>query len=298
MAGIGTIALVVYAAAGVGLYWLFRLAWADRPSAATMVVGAVVLSLVLGYLTYRGGSARLLGEIGGRELTSADAPRLIARLDRLCERMEIKRPPLLVAELGEPNAFAVGDLGDGTIVVSDYLFRVLSLDELTAVLAHELGHLEARDSLVQVMAYTALQTVLTLVMVALLPFLLIVTGVAKAIAWARGVPSAWTRTVAGRVRLLLIGLVMIAPTVVALVLLAHSRRREYAADDRAAEVTGDPQALARALQKIDEAARKELRIRGALAGDPDAHPVMRLLATHPAVERRVERLEWMAEQRQ
>ncbi|MFB6096857.1 MAG: M48 family metallopeptidase [Haloferacaceae archaeon] len=294
MGVVGGVSLFVYVAAAVALYSLFRAAWADRPSATTVVVGLVAITLAVGYLTYRGGSARLLAEAGGRELVPSDAPRLFARLDRVCERMGIERPPLLVADLGEPNAFAVGDVREGAVVVDEALLRMLSLDEFVAVVAHEYGHLQARDGLVQVLATTALQTVVTLLMVALLPVVLVITGAAKAVAWTRGTPAAWTETTAGRLRGLVFGLVMVAPTVVTLVLLAHSRRREYAADDRAAAVTGDPRALARALRRIDDAAREELLLRGALLGDPDAHPVLRLLATHPAIERRVQRLERMA----
>lgn len=145
---VGGVSLLAYVAAGVGLYWLFRIAWADRPSAATLVIGLAAMSLILGYLTYRGGTSRLLVQTNARELAPENAPQLFERFDRLCQRMEIERPPLLVAELGEPNAFAVGDVREGAIVISDSLFRLLTRDELTAVLAHELGHLEARDSLV------------------------------------------------------------------------------------------------------------------------------------------------------
>lgn len=148
------------------------------------------------------------------------------------------------------------------------------------------------------LAFTVLQTVVLLIAVALLPVMLVLTGIAKAVAWAGGSPAGWTRTFAGRLRLLVVALVMIAPTVVTLILLAHSRHREFAADDRAVELTDDPRALARALQKIHDAVRTELHLGGMITDADDNRPMMRLLATHPALERRVERLERMAERRQ
>jgi heat shock protein HtpX len=296
MAAIGVVSMVVYVAAGVVLYFLFSALWADRPSAATLVLVLVVVTFVVGYWSYRSGSERLIAGLHATELTAWRAPSVVDRYARLCDRSGMdRRPRLLVARLGEPNAFAVGDSDRGAIVVDAGLLSLLTLDELEAVLAHEIGHLEARDSLTQVVAFTAVETVVELAMLALLPGLLIVTGIAKAIAWTQGRPGAWTQTLAGRLRLLVVGLVLIVPTVVTLAILAYSRRREFAADDRAAELTGDPLALARALRKIDSHARTSLRLGDVL--ETDENPLARLLATHPAMDRRIERLLEMTQQR-
>lgn len=297
MAAIGIVSMTIYVSAGVLLYLLFSRLWADRPSAAMLVFVVVVVTLVFGYWSYRSGSERLIAGLHARELTAWDAPSIHQRYVRLCEQSGLDhRPRLLVARLGEPNAFAIGDSDRGVIVIGAPLLSLLTLDELEGVLAHEIGHLEARDSLTQVVAFTALETVVELAMIALLPGLLIVTGVAKAIAWAKGRPGAWTRTLAGRIRLLIVGLVLIVPTVVTITILAYSRRREFAADDRAAQLTGRPLALASALKKIDTHARTSVGLGDVL--DSDENPLTRLLATHPAVDRRIERLREMAEREQ
>lgn len=287
---IGVVSMLLYVGAGIGLYLVFSALWVDRPSAATVVLLVTGVTLVVGYWSYRSGSERLLASLKATELTPWHAPQLYQRYRQLCARAGLEQPPrLLVAHLGEPNAFAVGDTDRGAIVIDGGLLLVLTLDELEGVIAHEIGHLEARDGLTQIVAFTAVETVVELAMLALLPGLLIVTGIAKAMAWARGKPGAWTRTLAGRVRLLVVGLVLILPTVVTLALLAYSRRREFAADDRAAELTGRPLALAAALKKIDAHARARVSVGEAV--DWNENPVARLLATHPAIDRRIERLE-------
>jgi heat shock protein HtpX len=297
MAAIGVVSMTVYVAAGVGLYLVFGALWADRPSAAMIVLTVVVVTLVFGYWSYRTGTRRLLAGLHARELTEMGAPSLQQRYARLCDRSDLdQRPRLLVAEMGEPNALATGHRDRGVVVLDSSLLSLLTLEELEAILAHELAHLEARDSLTQVIAFTAVETVVELAMIALLPVLLVVTGVAKAIAWARGQPGAWTRTFAGRLRLLIAGLVLLVPTVVTLAILAYSRRREFAADDRGTELTGRPLALASALEKIHSHTGATLGIRDAL--DSDESPLGRLLATHPAIDQRIERLRERARHRQ
>lgn len=297
MAAIGVASMTIYVSAGVLLYLLFSALWADRPSAAMLVGVVVVVTLVFGYWSYRSGSERLIAGLHTRELTAWDAPSVHRRYVQLCEQSGLDhRPRLLVARVGGPNAFAIGDSDRGAIVIGAPLLSLLTLDELEGVLAHEIGHLEARDGLAQVVAFTAVETVVELAMIALLPGLLIVTGVAKAIAWAKGEPGRWTKTLAGQIRLLIVGLVLIVPTVVTITILAYSRRREFAADDRAAELTGRPLALASALQKIDTHTRTHLGLSDAL--ESDESPLTRLLATHPAIHHRINRLRERAEREQ
>lgn len=296
MAAVGVVALVAYAAAAwIGFLFLQSL-WRDPPSALSVVLVLVVATLVLGYLSYRFGTDRLLASLPTRELTPGSAPSLFERVDALCRGLGIDRPQVYVADMGEPNAFAVSGPNGGAVVVDRSLSRVLTDAELEGILAHELAHLESHDSLIQTFAFTGLQTAMSLVVLLLVPVLLLFTGVAKADAWMRGRPGAWTRTFAWRLRTAVVSLVMVVPAVAVFVLLARSRRREFAADRRAAEVTGDPIALARALRKVDAAAQVEMRLRGFWPHpDGDENPLVRLLATHPATEKRVERLVEMAE---
>lgn len=250
---VGITMLVVYGSGAVLAYLVLRWAWLGRPDLATTLVILVGLTLLFGYLSYQFGTARLL-----------------------------------VANVEIPNAFALGSPGDGFVVIDYRLFRLLDDDELETILGHELAHLESHDGLVQTLAYTAVEMVISMVTVALLPVVLLLTGLSRSIAWIRGRPLevglvGWLRHgVAGVVGLLFLSLL--------LVVRAHSRRREFADDDRAVELTGQPAALARALRKIERASEP----RGLLAqlfvhGDEEG-VLTRWLSTHPSMDERIDRL--------
>lgn len=297
MAIIGVLSLVVYLGGAYLTYLLLRWILADRPSATTIVLIILAVTLLLGYLSYRFGTAQLLASVEAVDPDGKRVEAFHARLDRLCKRMELAKPTVLFTDLDEPNAFAMSGPDGGVVVFDITLFSLLDDDQLEAILAHELAHLESHDGLVQLLAFTGLQTVVGMLSFLLLPAMLFLTGVAKASAWLRGKPSTWSRSLAWRFRTVVFGVVMVVPVIVTFVLLVRSRRREYAADRRAALVTGKPLALASALSIVHEAVSAELRLKGLLpeGDDPRHDPVIRLLSTHPGVERRIEKLERMAE---
>lgn len=289
MAVTGVTLLAFYAALAFMAYRLLLWFWQQRPDPVATALVVLALALAFGYTSHELGTARILRALDAAELPRGRAPRVYERFDRLCGAMDVEAPSLLVARLGQPNALALGG-GDGVVIIDASLLRLLDLDELEAILAHELAHLEGKDGLVQTLGYSLVQTAMGFVLVALLPLALLLVGLDRAAAWLRGEPlssrgaTAWLRALlAGGVTALLLGF--------ALLLRAHSRRREYRADDRAADVTGRPLALASALAAIERAAAPE---RGRLSplvihGDEEG-TLSRLLATHPPMDERVERL--------
>lgn len=289
--GMGLVSLAAYVTAAVAAYLVLRAVWATRPPALVSVLVLVAATLASGYLGYRFGPDRLLATMRLTRLTPGRAPGLFRHLDRLCGEMGIDRPRVFVSDLGEPNAFSMSSPRGGVVVLDLSLCTLLAADELDGVLAHELAHLESHDGLVQLLAFAGLQTVVQVLMLGLVPGLLLFTGLAKADAWFRARPGAWSDSFAWRLRELLVSSVLLVPAVVTFLLLARSRRREYAADARAAAVTGDPDALVRALRKIDDAAATELTLRSLFPGeDAEVDPLARLLATHPATDDRIGRL--------
>jgi len=194
----------------------------------------------------------MLSSLDAVEVPRERAPEIHRRLDALAAAMDVERPRLLLARMRAPNALAVG--GGDPVVVDRSLVRLLSGDEMETILAHELAHLEGRDAFVQTLGYAVLRTAAGLVSLALFPVLLSLTGTARALAWIGGRPAAWPATPTGRVRLAIERGVAVLFVALTLLVLAHSRRREFAADARAAEVTGKPVALARALRKLERAA--------------------------------------------
>ncbi|MFB6143259.1 MAG: M48 family metallopeptidase [Halorientalis sp.] len=291
MVCVGASLLVVHGLAAVGAYWVLVTLWAHRPSLPTTALFLAVVVLTSGYLSYRFGTARVLAGLNAREIPRQRAPTLYERLDAATDRMDVATPRLLVAEMALPNAVALGRGKDGAVVVDRRLFRLLSTDELVGILAHELAHLESHDSLVQTLAYTTVRTLVGLASLLLLPALLLVAGVARSFAWMRGRPTRWPETALGRLHRAVYGGVSALLVFLTLAVRAHSRRREFAADERAAEVTGRPLALARALSKIDRVTDPEW---GPLAplyvrGEEDSG-LGRLFSTHPETEERVSRL--------
>jgi hypothetical protein len=124
------------------LYLLARVVWTCARRRA-LLAGLALATVISAYVSYRVGSA----------------PELYRRLSTYSDEMGIERPHLLVGDVGQPNAFAVGGgLGRGAVVLDRRLFGLLSLDELSAIVAHELAHVDHRDSMVQTFGFSALQT--------------------------------------------------------------------------------------------------------------------------------------------
>ncbi|MFD1585495.1 M48 family metallopeptidase [Halorientalis brevis] len=288
---VGLSLLAFYGLAAWLTYALLATFWANRPPLGTTVLVVAGMTVVFGYLSYQFGTARILSSLDAVEIPRREAPGLYDRVDQLAAEMDVDSPRLLVAEMSLPNALALGSAGNGVVVLDRALFRFLTDEELLAILAHEFAHLESRDSLVQTMAYSAMRTVVGFVTFAFLPLLLFVTGVARAMAWIRGRPAEWSKGLFGQFQLFVHNGVALVFLVLTLLIRAHSRRREFAADDRAAEVTGRPLALARALSKIDRISNPDWGLLSPLytRGDED-NGLGRIFSTHPGTDDRVERL--------
>jgi len=288
MALVGLAVFAVYALGAVGLYLL--LSWLLRGPALVETAAAVLALVVAGAaLSYRSGPARLVAGLDARELPRSRAPALYRRYDRLAAAMDIEVPPLLVADLGAPNALSVGGPRGGVVVVDRRLLSLLDREELEAILAHELAHIRGYDTFVQTLAVSLVRALSVVAGVVLLPLVLLAYGTDRLVAWASGRPTrrgsvgAWLRVGAG----LTVGLLL---SLLTLAILAYSRRREYVADRRAAAATGNPRALARALVTIQRAARPPVGLRSLLYTHDERAEVGRWLSTHPDVEDRVERL--------
>ena len=291
MVAVGLLTVVLYAAAAGLVAWGLLGLWRARADIATFVAVSSVLTLAFSYASYRFGTARLLARLDATELPRQRAPEVHRRLDRLCAEMDVDRPSLQVARMPVPNAMAVGGVGSGAILLDRRLFSLLTAAELETILAHELSHLESNDGLVQTLAYSLGQSLVWLVVLAALPAVVVVVGATRTLAWVGGDASAWTTSPFDEFRYRTGQVILAVLSVLTLVVLAHSRRREFAADDRAAGVTGRPQALASALRKIERASQPP---RGLLAplyvrGDEEGW-VTEMLSTHPATDERVRRL--------
>lgn len=177
---------MVYATLAVAVYRALLVLWARRPDPLTTGVVLVVATAVMGFASYRIGTARIRFALDVVELLRAEAPHLYRRLDHLAERVGVETPRLLIASLSGPNALALGG------------------------------------------------------------------GVARAVALARGRNPVAIRRTIHTADAAVSSLVVVCLFVLTALVCAYSRRREYAADDRDAQVAG-PLAMARTLEKIDRA---------------------------------------------
>jgi heat shock protein HtpX len=234
-----------------------------------MVVFGVVSLLVGLQLTPK----LVLAMYRARPVTVMQAPALHALADELSARAGLRKTPTLYHVPSRlMHAFSTGSGDAAAIVLSDGLLRGLSWRELAAVLAHELSHVAHRDT--WVMALADLVTRMT--------HLLSVFGQLLLLA---SLPL-WLFT-DYRIPWLLVLLLILAPSVSALLQLALSRRREFAADLGAVEITGDPLGLAAALRRLElvEASWFDyLLLPGRRVPEPS------LLRTHPPTEERIRRL--------
>jgi heat shock protein HtpX len=255
------------------------IAWAALTTVgATDLALLLALGMIAGLALGTGVPKRfLLSAYQARRLTGRDAPGLVAGAAELARRAGLVRPPTLYRVPSPlPNAFAMGSPEDSVICVTDGLLGLLDSREMIGVLAHEIGHIANRDlwimGLADVMSrLVSLSSWLGQMLLLLnLPLLLI---------GAVHVP--W------HVVLLLI----FSPTLMALIQLGLSRTREYDADRTAAELTGDPEGLIRALGKLERRVGRfweEILLPGRRIPEPS------LLRTHPPTEDRIRRLRALA----
>ncbi len=204
-------------------------------------------------------------------------PRHGAQLNRivaiLADRAELPATPrLFVIPSATLNAFATGSPESAVIAITEGMLRRLSLREITGVLAHEMSHIRNNDLWIMGLAdmMSRITQLLSFVGLALIILNLPLALMGKvAISWLAAL------------------LLYLAPTIGSLLQLALSRAREYDADLEGAQLTGDPEGLASALNKLD---RYQGRFWEELFFPGRRIPSPSLLRSHPATQERVKRL--------
>jgi heat shock protein HtpX len=239
---------------------------------------ALAVAAAMNFFSYFYSDKIALRMYRAQAVTRDQLPRVYAVVERLTGRAGIPMPKIYVIPTESPNAFATGrNPQHASVAVTHGILSLLNDDELEGVLAHELSHVRNRDILTSSIAATLAGAI---------------TILARMAFWFGGGER---RRNGGMIGALL--MLLLAPLAATLIQLWVSRTREFEADASGARLTGNPYALASALEKISAASRRVPLVASAnsahmfiiaplLSGQSFAN----LFSTHPPVRERIQRL--------
>ena len=246
---------------------------------------ALVVALGMNFFSYWFSDKLVLKMYNAQEVDETSAPQFYRTVRELSQQAGLPMPRVYVIEEDAPNAFATGRNPEhAAVAATTGIMRVLSERELRGVMAHELAHVRHRDILISTISATMAGAISMLA-----NFAMFFGG--------RNSEGRSSNPIAG------ILVMLLAPLAASVIQMAISRAREFEADRGGAEISGDPQALASALQKIEayargtplEAAERNPATAQMMIINPLSGGGLRgLFSTHPATEERVERLMAMA----
>ncbi len=245
---------------------------------------AFLLGAGMNVFAYWFSDKMVLRMYNAQAVDEASSPYLYNMVKELAQRAQIPMPRVYIIDEAQPNAFATGRNPEhAAVAATTGILQMLSARELRGVMAHELSHVKHRDILISTISAT-------------------VAGAISSLAQF-GMIFGGSRDGERANPVVAIVVMILAPIAAMLIQMAISRAREFEADRGGAEISGDPNALADALAKIDAYAR------GIPMQTAEAHPetaqmmimnplsgggVRGLFSTHPATEERIGRLRAMA----
>ena len=242
---------------------------------------ALVVALGMNFFSYWFSDKLVLKMYNAKEVDETSAPQFYRMVRELAQRAQLPMPKVYLIEEDAPNAFATGRNPDhAAVAATTGILRALTERELRGVMAHELAHVKHRDILISTISATMAGAISMLA-----NFAMFFGG--------RNSEGRSTNPIFGLLVMLL------APIAAGLIQMAISRGREFEADRGGAEISGEPQALASALQKIHRIAqglpletteRHPETAQMMIVNPLSAGGLRGLFSTHPSTEERVEKL--------
>ena len=242
---------------------------------------ALAIGLGANFISYFWSDKIVLMSSGARLVTQAEAPELYAIVANLTQRAGLPMPRVAIIPDATPNAFATGrDPEHAVVACTEGILKLMTRPELEGVLAHELGHVKHRDILIGSLAAALAQAILF---------------ISHAVMWFT------PRDDEGRANPIAgIAIMILGPIAAMLLQMAISRSREYDADAYSAHITGRPDLLASALERLDAYNRQEpmQSAQPATAHLMTVSPLsgggmMSMFSTHPPIKDRIARLRAM-----
>jgi len=254
--------LVIFSAQALGFDLLFSLFFA----------------FIFNFVMYFYSSRIALASTRARKLEDGEYDEVRDIVSFLVQKEKMPMPELYVIDSDQPNAFATGrNPKNSAVAVTTGIMKVLNRDELEGVLAHELSHIKNRDILVSSIAA---------MLAAAISFM------SRMAFWGGGQRNRGTNPI-------IILLAFVAAPIASLIIrMAISRTREFGADKTGSSISGNPLALATALEKIEMYSKNPLNVNPAVSqlfiSDPlksiSRSGLSRLFSTHPPTKERVRRL--------
>ena len=265
--------------------------WATGAQRASLSI-FIVIGLATTFGSYWFSDRLAIASMGAYEVSERQAPQIYQIVRELSAKAGKPMPRIYIAPTESPNAFATGrNERHAAVCCTQGILRILNARELRGVLGHELMHVYNRDILTSAIA-SAMATVITYLGYSLMYF--------------GGGNSRSRDNASGGLGLIGVLLSMVlAPIGASLIQMAISRTREFDADEDGSRLTGDPEALASALNKITATAQAVPLVKTAgtqsvssmmIANPFSTRGFSRLFSTHPPTDERISRLMAMAQQ--
>ena len=245
---------------------------------------ALIFALAMNAFAYWFSDKLVLKMYRAQEVDEASAPELYGIVRRLSQKAGLPMPKVYILPQEQPNAFATGrNPKHAAVAATQGILRLLSPEELSGVIGHELSHVKHRDILIGSVAATVAAAI---------------SYLAQMGQWALIFGGMGGRSERDENPLGAILMMFIAPVIAMIIQMAISRSREYSADASGAQLAGNPRYLSNALRKLDYASR-QIPLQGAkpatahmfIVNPLSGKALMRLFSTHPPIEDRIRRLE-------
>lgn len=268
----------------MGLMTALLLVIGDYIGGSSGMTVMLAFSLISNVLLYWYSDKLVIAQYDARPVDAGSAPQLYGIVQNLARRAQLPMPRVYVVDTALPNAFATGRNPEhAAVCVTTGLMEMLTPREVAGVLGHEMSHVKHNDILISTIAAGMAG---------------IISVMARFAFWFGGDrDDRRNNPLAGILMLVL------TPLAAAVIQLAISRTREYMADFTGGQLSGDPDALADALEKIEGYARTRTMLRATEAtahmfiiSPFSAKDAQAIFSTHPPTEKRIERLRQEAQE--